>query len=218
MLHPFEVAVALLLALITPSTPFEVAVATVELDIGVDQGLAGVAPGPTGRMHALLPSYAVRPGDDAAQRVGELTAHASALGFDLPAEALVAQVESMRRGHALPLPAGLQPASGSSPSFGVAPVPFAFHRLLSAASAPALGGGGGGDGGCGADDDDVACGGSGGALENLVGHCRLAIANARSGLSRLLAPRSEGVLRVEGMSDGSIRHLLSNLCGAPGTR
>jgi len=54
-----------------------------------------------------------------------------------------------------------------------------------------------------------------GAAE-LIEHVRLSIVNARSGLSRILA--APDVLKIEGMSDDSVRHLLNNLMSAPGAK
>lgn len=54
-----------------------------------------------------------------------------------------------------------------------------------------------------------------GAAE-LIEHVRLSIVNARSGLSRILA--APDVLKIEGMSDDSVRHLLNNIASAPGTK
>lgn len=71
----------------------------------------------------------------------------------------------------------------------LSPVPFSFYRL----------------------DASLA-----GATNDLVEHVRLSVANARSGLSRLLV--TPAVLEVEGMSDDSVRHLLNNLASAPGTK
>jgi len=173
----------------TVALAFEVTVSTTELDIGVDLEIRDVVPGPTGVMHALLPSYAVRPGDDTGQRLRELTAHAASLGFDLPVDGLVAQVDAMRIGHAVDIPAAYQPAT-----YPASAVPFAFQLL---------------------GPDDAPHRES--AIGELVEHVRRAVVNARSGLSRLLAGEG-GVLRLQGMSDDSIRHLLNNLCNAPGTR
>jgi len=70
----------------------------------------------------------------------------------------------------------------------LSPVPFSFHRFD---ASPA------------------------GAAE-LAEHVRLSIVNARSGLSRILA--APDVLKIEGMSDDSVRHLLNNLMSAPGAK
>ena len=143
---------------------------------------------------SLLVRYAVRPEDDPAQRIGALAAHAARLGVNFtPAELdrLAAEVRRQREVEA----ATDRQRLAFQPTYAahgqLADVPFSFERLRS----------GGGDPSAAAD---------------LVQHVRRSIANARAGLSRLLA--TKGVLEVSGMSDARVRHLLNNIVAAPGAR
>jgi len=206
---PILVNVLVCLSLVATVASVEVAISTVEMNLEVGAELTALAPGLTGRMNALFPSYSLRPGDDASARLGELTALARHLGFFLLEEDLIAQMEGMRSGHATPFPAAFQPTK-----FPAAAVPFAFQFLGSHAAAAAA----------------VNLGADTRAVGDLVEHVRVSILNARSGLSRLLRSGGNGggggrggggdsgPLSVQGMSDASIRHLLNNLCSAPGTR
>ena len=65
---------------------------------------------------------------------------------------------------------------------------------------------------------EEGAGWSSASTQSLVAHVQMSVYNARRAISKLISPAHSEVLKLDGMSTASGRHLLNNICSALNTR